>query len=241
MVILFAALLFLSKWINRHLQGVGYLLSGDGQIALLLYFLVILPGVLVHELSHMASALILRVPVRRLSIGPRLKGRGSQASLGSVDIADTDVLRASLIGLAPLIAGCGVILLIGGHVADVESLPRFGDPGFWAQIRLTYRTPDFWLWVYLLFAVGNAMLPSAADRTSWGMALAFMAFIGAALYFSGLLDGVSALISQWAAGAASMLSYAFAATVAVDMLFASLLLVMEGALALLGMGRVQYD
>jgi hypothetical protein len=241
MLVLFAALLFLSRWITRHIQGIGYLLSGDGHVALLLYFLVILPGILVHELSHALTALLLWVPVRRFSIGLRPKGQGDQMSLGSVDIAETDALRSSLIGLAPLIAGCGVILLIGQHIADVDSLPQFGSPGLWGDVRLAYRTPDFWLWVYLLLAVGNAMLPSAADRSSWGAALVFVGFVGAALYFSGLLEGASATITRWAAGTASLLSYALAAAVAADLLFASLLLTVEGALALLGLGRVQYD
>ncbi len=241
MVVLFAALLLLSKWITRHIQGLGYLLSGDGRVALVLYFLVILPGVLVHELSHAVAALLLWVPVRRFSIGLRSKGKSGQVSLGSVDIADTDALRSSLIGLAPLIAGCGITLLIGRHIANVESLPLFGSPGLWRQVRLAYRTPDFWLWVYLLLAIGNAMLPSAADRSSWGVALAFVGFIGAALYFSGLLEGVFATIARWAAGTASLLSYAFAATVAVDLLFALLLLTVERVLALLGLGRVQYS
>jgi membrane-associated protease RseP (regulator of RpoE activity) len=241
MVVLFAALLLLSRWITRHMQGIGYLLSGDGHIALVLYFLLMLPGVLVHELCHVLTAWLLRVPVRRFSIGLRQKGRGDRVSLGSVDIADADALRSSLIGLAPLIGGCAIILLIGRHVADIDSLPPFGDSGSWSGVRLAYGTPDFWLWVYLLLAVGNAMLPSAADRSSWGIALGFVGFVGAALHFSGLLGGASATISRWAAGAASLLSYAFAATVAVDLLFAVLLLIIEGGLALIGFGRVEYD
>ena len=240
MVVLFAGLLLLSRWITRHVQGVGYLLSGDGHIALVLYFLLMLPGVLVHELCHIAAACLLRVPVRRLSIGPRRKRSGTHVSLGSVDMAETDALRASLIGLAPLIGGSGLILLVGAKIVDVQSLPQFGDPSLWGSLRLAYGAPDFWLWAYLLLALGNAMVPSAADRSSWGVALGFVGFVGAAFYFSGLLDSASATIAGWATGAASLLSYAFAATVAVDLVFAALLLVLENGLSLLGFGRVRY-
>ena len=240
MVVLFVALLLLSRWITRHVQGVGYLLSGDGHVALVLYFLLMLPGVLVHELCHVLAAWLLRVRVRRFSIGLRQKRSGGHVSLGSVDIAETDALRASLIGLAPLIGGSGLILLIGQRIVDVRPLPGFGDPGFWSALRLAYDVPDFWLWVYLLLALGNAMLPSPADRSSWGIAVGLAGFLGAALYFSGLLSGAWASVARWAAGAASLLSYVFAVTVAVDLLFAVLLLFLESGLSLLGFGRVRY-
>lgn len=199
-----------------------------------------LPGVVVHELCHVLAAWLLRVPVRRFSLGLQQKRGSNQVALGSVDIADTDALRSSLIGLAPLIGGTGLILLIGGRVVDVQALPRFGSPGFASDLRLAYGTPDFWLWAYLLLALGNAMLPSAADRSSWGIALGFIAFVGAALHFSGLLSGASPTIARWTAGAASLLSYAFAATIAVDLVFAAVLLVLEGGFLLLGLGRVKY-
>ena len=81
MLACFLALLFLMRWITKHVQGIGYLLTGDGQIALVLYFLLILPGVALHELSHALTAWILRVRVRRLSIGLQRKGRGQQIAL----------------------------------------------------------------------------------------------------------------------------------------------------------------
>jgi hypothetical protein len=240
MVLCFCALLVLTRWITKHVQGIGFLLTEDGQIALLLYFLLILPGVLLHELSHAIMALILGVRVRRLSIGLSRKGRSQNISLGSVDIARTDPFRASLIGAAPLVAGCAVILLIGDRVLGIEALPAFGNAGFWRTIEDIYNTPDFWLWIYLVLAVGNAMLPSAADRHSWGTALAFIAFLGAALYFSGLLDIVSAPVASWAENGASQLTYAFAIAAIIDLVFAILLFLVEQSLGLLGFGRIQY-
>jgi membrane-associated protease RseP (regulator of RpoE activity) len=240
MVVLFLALLLLTRWITRHVQGVGYLVSGDGQAALVLSFLLILPGVILHETSHVLVAWLLRVRVRRLSLGLRRKGVGRQIALGSVDIAQTDPLRASLIGLAPLIAGLAVILLIGGQVLHLEALPTPSKPGFWAALVTAYATPDFWLWVYLVLAIGNAMLPSAADRQSWGVAIGFIAVIGAAFYFSGLLEFVSQPIARWARTAATRLTYAFGITVFVDLAFAVVLFAVENGLALLGLGRVQY-
>jgi len=156
-----------------------------------------------------------------------------------VDIARIDPIRGSLIGMAPLIAGCGAILVIsswglrlGGFDLDAQA--------FWDELRRAYHVPDFWLWVYLVLAVGNAMLPSAADRQSWGVALLFAAFAGIILYFTGLLDTFSQPVARWAQSTASQLTYAFGVTVAVDLAFAILLFVVEQGLGLLGFGRVHY-
>jgi hypothetical protein len=230
----------LTHWITKHIQGVGYMLTGDGQIALLLYFVLILPGVLLHEISHAVVAWVLRVRVRHLSIGIRRKKAGNKVALGSVDIARTDPIRGSLIGLAPLIAGCAAILLISNWGLRMDGFELEGQ-AFWKELRRVYQVPDFWLWVYLVLAIGNAMLPSAADRQSWGVALLFAAFAGIVLYFTGLLDTLSQPIARWARSTASQLTYAFGITIAVDLAFGVLLFTVEQGLTLLGFGRVQYQ
>lgn len=240
LVLSFCALLLLTRWITKHVQGIGYLLTGDRQIALIIYFLVILPGVLLHEISHALVAAAVGVRVRRFSIGLRRSGRNRQVALGSVDIERTGPLLASLIGLAPLVAGCAAILLISNQVLRLHQLPPFGAPGFWQALGMLYDVPDFWLWIYLVMAVGNAMMPSAADRQTWGTAVLFFGFIGAALYFSGLLTGAYETLAQWAQNGASLLTYAFSVTSVVDLFVAVLLFLAEQGVALLGLGRIEY-
>ena len=240
LVILFCGLVVLTRWITKHVQGIGYLLTEDGQVALVLYFVLILPGVLLHELSHALAAWVMRVKVRHLSIGIRRKGRSNQVSLGSVDIANTGPIRASLIGLAPLIFGCAAILLISSRVLGLGELGTFNMSRFWQEIKTVYHVADFWLWAYLVLAIGNAMLPSAADRQAWGVALIFLLFAGALFYFTGLFKVYSDSIGRWVRNAGTQLTYAFAVTAAVDLIFAALLFLVEQALALIGMGRIQY-
>jgi hypothetical protein len=240
LLVLFVCLILLTQWITKHIQGVGYLVTGDGQVALVLYFLLILPGVLIHEISHALIAWLLRVPVRHFSIGVRQKGRGRQVALGSVDIASTDPLRASLIGIAPLLFGCGAIWAISGRVLGVGPLTTLTAQSFWLELQSIYRVPDFALWLYLVFAISNAMLPSAADRRSWGIALVFLLFLGALGYFSGLFDTLAEPLGSWARGGAHHLTYAFAVTVAVDLFFAAILFFTEHGLTLLGFGRLEY-
>jgi hypothetical protein len=246
LLILFCALVFLTQWITKHIQGIGYLLSGDGQVALLVYFVLILPGVFVHELSHALVAWVLGVKVRKLSIGPRPKGRSNTVALGSVEIASTGPLRASLIGLAPLIAGSATILLISGQVFGLRPFPVRSGTQLWQMVQTAYNAPDFWLWVYLVFAISNAMLPSSADRHAWGTALLFLTLVVAAVYFGGVLDQLSAgralslTASVWMREAVAQLTLAFGVTVAVDLVVAAVLFVIEQTLALLGFGRLQY-
>jgi hypothetical protein len=240
LLILFLCLIALTRWNTKRIQGIGYLVSQDGQIALVLYFVLILPGVITHELSHALTAWFLRVKVRHLSIGIRRKGNSQQVALGSVDISRTDPVRASLIGLAPLIFGCGAIWYISGRVLGVRPILPVSLPRLWTELQIVYTTPDFWLWAYLVFAISNAMLPSAADRQSWGTALILIAFIGALIYFSGLFDALSGTLTRWLNNGASQLTLAFAVTVAVDLVFAVVLWIAEQLLALLGFGRLEY-
>jgi hypothetical protein len=240
MLISFCGLLVLTRWITKHVQGIGYLITEDGQIALVLYFMIILPGVLLHEFSHAIAAWLLRVRVGKLSIGLQRKRNSRSVALGSVEIARTDPIRASLIGLAPLVSGCAIIMLISNRVLGLEALPPLGSPGFWQSLRIVYNVPDVWLWIYLVLAIGNAMFPSAADRRAWVPALIFIAFLGAALYFSGLLDTYSVVLARWGRNGASQLTYAFTVTAIVDLIFVIVLFLAEQVLALLGLGRLEF-
>ena len=240
LLILFCCLIVLTGWIMRHVQGVGILVTGNGQIALILYFLLIFPGILLHEVSHALAAWILRVPVRRFSIGIRPKPDGRQVALGSVEHDDTDPVSASLIGLAPFVSGCLAILLISKLVLGLDPEMPFSIEELWRELRQMYAAPDFWLWIYLVFAIGNAMFPSAADRRAWWIALLILAFAAAVIYFSGLFDAISKPLVDGATAGATYLTYAFAVAVAVDLVFVAVLFLLEQGLGLLGFGYLEY-
>ena len=245
LLILFCALILLTQWITKHIQGIGLLLSQDGQIALIIYFILILPGVMLHELSHALVARLLGVKVRKLSVGFPRKKRGGGVVLGSVEISQTDPFRSSLIGLAPLVTGTIIVLLIGRQVFGLRPFVVNDLARLWAELQSIYRTPDFWLWVYLVFAVSNAMLPSAADRHAWGTALIFLGILVAFVYLTGLVRFVSSnslalALSSWASTTVDQLTWAFGITVAVDLIIAAVLLITEQTMGFLGMGRLEY-
>jgi hypothetical protein len=41
-----------TRWIHKHLQGLGLLVTNDPKGAVLLYYVSLLPGVFLHELTH---------------------------------------------------------------------------------------------------------------------------------------------------------------------------------------------
>ena len=216
-------LLLATRLITRNLQELSIRWVGDPDVALVVYFVVVLPGVVVHELSHWLMAKILGVRVGRLSIGPVRKARSRRVSLGSVRVGAVDPLRASLIGLAPLLGGTAIILLIGIVVLDVGNLAQTmvdsGLEGIVAALERAVRVPDFWLWLYVIFSISNAMLPSESDMAAVRPVLIFLGIAGAILLIVGGVPTISQDIVQVVNAIAGYLATAFALTLAVDAIF----------------------
>jgi hypothetical protein len=223
----------LERWIHQHVQGLGLLLTNNPQAAVLIYYLALLPGVALHEGSQWLMAQILRVRVKRFRIWPEKQHDGI-IRLGLVEIeADTDIVRATLVGMIPLITGVAVIALISATHFDTDMLLASllgGDlPVMIAGIRAFTAAPDFWLWVYLIFAIGNAMLPEEHDRINWWLLIGVVAGITVAL----LLLDLNILIQAWLEGPlaqlARWLSLALIMVLAIDLICMGL---MAGAEAL---------
>jgi hypothetical protein len=239
----FFLLLVLQRWTSRHLRGTVLLISRNEEAASLAYFVLLLPGVLLHELSHWLMAKLLWVRTGKLTVGLNQR-RGGRLEMGSVQVSQTDPIRNSLIGLAPLVGGGLAIFLIGRWALGIETLARTLQSGdgahvaaeLWAAIHV----PDFWLWLYLIFAISNAMLPSASDRRSWPPVLIFLGVLGALLYLSGRVHSLPPQLVGLLTDALSYLNLAFTLTLAVDVAFALMVLPFELLLIRLTGWRVEY-
>ena len=166
LLLLIGPLLLFQRSLHREVQAVLLLLTRRNDIALMIFSVLFLPGVLLHESSHYLVARLLGVRTGRFSILPRPMGQG-KLQLGFVETASTDWLRDALIGIAPLLTGGAFVAYVG--------LSRMGLVELWEQVMLdgpsalalTLAKPDFWLWFYLVVTVSSTMLPSASDRRSW--------------------------------------------------------------------------
>jgi hypothetical protein len=164
--------------------------------------------------------------------------------LGSVKVGRADPVRNSLIGLAPLLSGTLVILLISDWILGLSAI---GDillsgewPGLWQGLATYVQVPDFWLWLYLIFAVSNAMLPSETDRQSWRPVLIFLCGVALLLYLVGWVPQVPEAIADWFLAAIGYLAYIFGLTIGVDVIFVVIIAVLERLLMTLRRVRVEY-
>ncbi len=214
-------LALIERWIHRHLQGVALLVASDREIAIVLYAVPLLPGVVLHELSHAAAALLLGVRIGRISLRPKLTGERIQ--LGFVPIQKTDPVRGSLIGLAPLLAGSAVILLIGYAVFGLGgvgvALASLDWDGLTASLREMLSVPDAWVWAYVIFTVSNTMMPSRSDRQSWAPVVLFLALVAATIAVSGLGPMVAATLAKPVAIGVRWLAAMTTLTVMIDLPF----------------------
>ena len=224
-----ALLLLVERWIHRHLQGVMLLFTGDPDIAVPLYALPLLPGIVLHEFSHAFAAFLLGVRVGRISIRP--KRAGQRVQLGFVPIEETNVWRASLIGLAPLLVGSSVILLIGYWVFGLGTIEESLAGGNWsaliAEIPRALKASNAWVWAYLIFAISNTMLPSRSDRQAWGPIILFLLLISILIWTAGLGPAIVAHLSDPLTIALRWLATMCAITIVVDLPFALLIALTE--------------
>lgn len=208
-------LLALERWLRRHLYRLGLLLSGSTDIAEFIYFLLLLPGIFIHELSHWLVAWTLGVRTGRIAIWPRRQRDGS-LRLGYIETEAMGPLRQALIGMAPLVSGVALILLIGEHalgIAGIGSALVAGDlGGVLRRLAAAAQAPDVWLWLYLIFALANAMLPSPADQRAWPVGLLVGLGLAALLGLAGLANR----LAEWIDLALRSLSGAFILAIAAD-------------------------
>lgn len=163
-------LVFLQRLLHREIQIIFLLLTRSKPLTIGLFSMLFFPGVVLHELSHFLMAKILRVRTGRFSVIPRTL-EGGRLQLGYVETEQTDVVRDSLVGLAPIVAGTLFIAYAGIYGMHLDTLWRVFQNGqlnlFFMGIGLLPRVPDFFLWFYLTFAVSSTMLPSESDRHAW--------------------------------------------------------------------------
>ncbi len=158
-------LFFLSKEVTKAVSQIFFSISKNEHVSVHSLAFLFLPGVILHELSHLLVASILFVPTGEIEFLPEV--RGNEVKMGSVAIAATDPLRRFLIGVAPFLFGLLVILLLFWYVP----LRVFFS---WSTALLLYGT----------FQICNTMFSSRKDMEgAIGITILFFLLIVILLFF----------------------------------------------------------
>lgn len=211
-VLMLAPLIFLQRYLHREIQAVFLLLTRDARLTIVIFQIIFLPGVFLHEASHFLMAKVLRVPTGGFSVIPRALPNG-RLQLGYVETAKSDIVRDSLIGAAPLILGTLFVAYMAIYRLDMRVLWDTFRNGqfnlFWLGVRFLPTVKDFPLWFYLTFTVSSTMMPSESDRHAWlelvisvGILFSIALLIGAGPW---MLDTVAPLVSNFLSSVAVIL------------------------------------
>lgn len=207
------------KWIHSHLYGVGWLLTEDKQSATALYYLVLLPGVFVHEVTQWLLAGALNVPTRRVMAWPEAQEDGT-LRLDFVQILKAGWFPSALIGAVPFITGTALIWLISNRILDLErfldSLSTGDLTVIGPALQQVGSTPDFYLWLYILFAISNAMIPTPADRKGWPLLIGLFAVCLGFLVLIGVGPRLYETFTGPVAHALNLLTAAFSTVLVVE-------------------------
>ena len=221
-----ALLIPASRWLGARIQRLVFMLTGNTMVALYVYFVLLLPGTLLHEWSHWLTARLLGVRTAGMTLRPQV-GSGNKAQFGSVTIGRSDPVRESLIGVAPLLIGSAAVLAIaswrfGPLSPTLSSLELVQD-----FLSALMRAPDAWIWLYVMLAISNAMLPSASDRASWHWAALIIALIVAGAYLLGIWEQIPATALAPLQRGAVYLAGVFISAALLDVLLCGILWAME--------------
>ena len=223
MLLSLVPLLLLQRGLHREIQAIFLLITRRADIAIMLFSILFLPGILLHEGSHYLTARLLGVRTGRFSVLPRPLADG-RLQIGFVETEKVDPIREALIGLAPLLAGgafvayAGLVqlgllqiweVLVGGSLEELAVL-----------LPSLYTQPDFWLWFYLTLVVSSTMMPSASDRRAWLPMVLFVAF----LVGIGILAGAGPWMLTNLADPLAMVFLAMAIVFAVSVIVHAILL-----------------
>lgn len=233
-LLLFAAALLLLSWFSRqislYIQGVALGATGSIRAAVAAYFLLMLPGILVHEFSHWVVAWVLGLKPGRLEVWPKM--RGKMIGLGSVTAHSGGIVLDSLVGMAPLIAGTLLTLLLSRawFGADPRVLVEAGMARPQALLSLlawAFARPDAPIWAYLIFTIANGMMPSAPDREPVKPLLVYLALASLLYVLIGLPLRPWADVLAAVGGGLASLNAALVVTVVLDVAALAVLVIVH--------------
>lgn len=170
----FITLFFLAKLFTRSLSKLLFALTKSETVTIQILSFFFLPGVVIHELSHMLIAVALFVPTGEIEFFPKIVEHN--VKLGSVAIGKTDPVRRAVIGLAPIIVGIAIF---------------FVAAAFYSQSQYKVISLETLILFYLVFEVGNTMFSSTRDLEGLIETMLAGGVLAGGFYVFSLLTGIN--------------------------------------------------
>ncbi|MBI2442356.1 MAG: hypothetical protein HYV40_00420 [Candidatus Levybacteria bacterium] len=138
-------LYILSRLITSAFSSLIHSKTRKRHLTIQLFSFLFLPGTFLHELSHIFVAWILGVRTFDFVIRPI--ALANSVRLGSVGIGRSDIIRRTLIGIAPLIIGIGSLFLCI----------------WWLSLPQSHGAWEYAVAGIFVFQVSSMMFPSKKD------------------------------------------------------------------------------
>lgn len=208
---------------HQHIFKVGWLVTKKLRTTTTLYYTIFLPGVFLHEVTLWFIAGILNVRAERAIAWPEQQAVG-ELKLNFIKLAkNTPRAKVMIINITPLLVGIGVVLVISSQMLGIGQFVdniRSGRLNDVAQaIQQLTAAPDFWLWVYVTFTIGNTMFPSSTKEYK-GRPTTFTLIgivVAVILLFNSADAALITQVSEPFNTAANVLSGTFAVLIGIDL------------------------
>lgn len=195
-----------------------YLITKNKKLSISLMSILLLPGTVVHEVSHMLTAEILGVRTGEFDFMPYKKENSNEIRMGGIKIAKSDPVRRTIIGVAPVFVGLSIITA----VFSLQILPVVKTPSSFLNNNWQYYL-IFGLSSYVLFIISNTMFSSRKDLEQAFYPLLLLIIIVVALQIGGITIKISLkqTTKEFFLNVLQSLNYTLVATVIIDLIFLS--------------------
>lgn len=230
-------------WIKQHVFGIGLLWTNNKEIAAWIYVLVLLPGVLLRELSRWIVAGMLGQRITFIFPKPEIDDDGIVRT-NFLDFRTLNPVYISILAATPAVVGFALMLAISyGALNLPELLSLLGNVDATvlreAFGRLLSRA-DLPLWIYLLFAIANTMLPTVRElRSTWFLWLIFGGFV-LFLLILGMYNAILLLLAGPVATAVYTLATVYGSVAIVNFVMLLVISAVEAIVSRLTNRKVEY-
>lgn len=222
-------LAWLSRQVGVQVQKVILGTTRNPTLPMLTLFLLLLPGIVLHEGAHWLMARLLGLKTGKFRVWPQIQGK--RIGMGSVSVQRGQLWQDSLVGMAPLLVGSTLTAIIGTQIFAAEQIAHAFAQGRWGEGAAAYMAAfgmaDGAVWAYLLFAIANAMMPSASDREPLKPLLVYIVGLAIIYVIFGLpLEPLTAILN-WLTPYVAALTSSLIFTILLDAIILAALSVVE--------------